>query len=692
MASLEELREERLRKLQILERHGMDPYPSISAREFSLAEVEKNFDEFSTKGEIILAGRIMALRGQGALLFLDINDGTGRLQGLLRSGDISDDVFELFKETVDIGDFVELKGSLFVTKRGEKTIQVLEWKMLSKSIQPLPDKWHGISDEETRYRKRYLDILFDKELRELFEKKARFWEVTRTFMKEKGFFEVETPTLELTTGGAEANPFKTYHKDFDLDVYLRISVGELWQKRLMVAGYDKTFEIGHIYRNEGSSPNHLQEFTNMEFYWAYANYEDGMRLTQELYQTIAKKVFGTTKFTTGEHTYDLSGEWARIDYQEEVLKQTGIDVLTANKEDMVAKLGELNVKYEGDNLERLTDTLWKYCRKNISGPAFLINHPKLVSPLAKSIKERPECTERFQIIIAGAEAGNGYSELNNPIEQHARFEEQKKLLEAGDEEAMMSDWEFVEALEHGMPPTCGFGFGERFFSFMVDRPLREVQFFPVMKPKNNTEENKKYAIESENNDLGLNYVQAEKLLDKYIKDPIVKLHCIESEAIMRVLARHFKEDEEKWGIIGLLHDVDWEITKNDPSQHGVKAVEILKGAKGSDFLIETIVSHVYEYKNNEELKNKKRAGRIQHALAASETLTGLIISSALIQSDKKLDSVKLSSLKKRFKEKRFAANCDRNVILECEKIGLSIDEFLEMGLVALQGIAKKLNM
>ena len=701
MASLEELREERLRKLQILKEHGMDPYPSVSAREVSLAEIEKDFDEFSKKENIILAGRVMALRGQGALLFLDINDGTGRLQGLLKKGELPDDVFELFKETVDIGDFVELKGSLFVTKRGEKTIQVLEWKMLSKSIQPLPDKWHGISDEETRYRKRYLDILFDKELRELFEKKTKFWEATRTFMKEKGFFEVETPTLELTTGGAEANPFKTYHKDFDLDVYLRISVGELWQKRLMVAGYDKTFEIGHIYRNEGSSPNHLQEFTNMEFYWAYANYEDGMRLTQELYQTIAEKVFGATKFTTGEHTYDLSGEWQRIDYQEEVLKQTGIDVLTANKDDMVAKLKELGVKYEGDNLERLTDTLWKYCRKSISGPAFLINHPKLVSPLAKSIKERPECTERFQIIIAGAEAGNGYSELNNPIEQRARFEEQKKLLEAGDEEAMMSDWEFVEALEHGMPPTCGFGFGERLFAFMVNKPIREVQFFPLMKPKenqgekNNREDNKKNTVAvmgTENNDLGLSYVQAEDLLDKYIKDPIVKLHCIESEAIMRTLAKHFKEDEEKWGIIGLLHDIDWDITKNNPSRHCVEAVKILKDAKASSFLIETIVSHCYGYENNEELKNKKRTGRVQHSLAAAETLTGLIISSVLITPDKKLDSVKLSSLKKRFKEKKFAANCNRNIILECEKIGLSIDEFLEIGLISLQGIAEKLKM
>jgi len=483
MASLEELRNERLRKLQILKEYGMDSYPSSSEREFSLVEIEKEFDELSKKEKVVVAGRIMALRGQGALLFLDINDGTGRFQALLKKGDLPDVLFKLFKDTVDIGDFVELKGNLFITQRGEKTIGVVDWKMLSKSLQPLPDKWHGIADEETRFRKRYLDILLNNELREILEKKTKFWEVTRSFMKKKGFFEVETPTLELTTGGAEANPFRTHLDDFDVDVFLRISIGELWQKRLMVAGLDKTFEIGRAYRNEGSSPNHLQEFTNMEFYWAYANYKDGMRLTQELYKAIAEEVFGTMKFVTGNHEYDFSGEWACVDYQEEILKQTGIDVLVSSPKEITEKLKELKVVYEGDNLERLTDTLWKYCRKNISGPVFLINHPKLVSPLAKSLKEKPECTERFQIIIAGSEVGNGYSELNNPIEQRARFEEQKKLLEGGDGEAMMSDLEFVEALEHGMPPTCGFGFGERLFAFLVNKPLREVQFFPFMKPK-----------------------------------------------------------------------------------------------------------------------------------------------------------------------------------------------------------------
>jgi len=262
---------------------------------------------------------------------------------------------------------------------------------------------------------------------------------------------------------------------------LRISIGELWQKRLMAAGYTKTFEIGRAYRNEGSSPEHLQEFTNLEFYLAYADYHDGMKLVRDLYRELALKVFGTTKFTTRGHTFDLADEWVEIDYVEEIRRQTSIDVLHSSKTEMESKLQELGVKYEGDNKERLTDTLWKYCRKQISGPAFVINHPVLIAPLAKKVEGR-EVVERFQPILAGSEIGNGYSELNDPEEQAKRFGEQQKLLEGGDEEAMMPDYEFVEMLEYGIPPTCGFGFGERLFAFLIDKPLREVQMFPLMRP------------------------------------------------------------------------------------------------------------------------------------------------------------------------------------------------------------------
>lgn len=481
MASLEEIRQTRLDKLAQLRQSGMNPYPAHVSRDFSLADVRTKFETITNP--ISIVGRSMSIRGQGAIIFVTLDDGTDKFQAVFKKDDMSEELFQLFTDTVDIGDFLQVTGTLFTTQRGEQSLLVSDWKMASKSLQPLPEKWHGITDPDERYRKRYLDILMDPDLKELFYTKSLFWEATRDFMKVHGFVEVETPTLEVTTGGAEANPFKTHHKDFDIPVYMRISIGELWQKRLMAAGFSKTFEIGRAYRNEGTSPEHLQEFTNMEFYWSYADYKDGMKLTQEMYQTLGQKVFGTTTFTTRGHTFDLSGEWPVIEYVDEIIKQTGVNVLTANEGEMKAKLDELGVKYEGANRERLTDTLWKYCRKGISGPAFLVHHPKLVSPLAKESVERPGTVERFQILLAGSEVGNGFSELNDPLDQRARFELQQKLIESGDEEAMMPEWEFVDMLEHGMPPTCGFGFGERLFAFMVDKPIRETQLFPLMRPK-----------------------------------------------------------------------------------------------------------------------------------------------------------------------------------------------------------------
>jgi len=477
-------RDERLKKLAALKDAGVNPYPAASKRDHEIAQVFSDFDELLTnQNKVTVAGRLRSLRSHGNLTFANIEDASGKIQLALSKKEIGDEKYKQFIKLIDSGDFIEATGPVFLTHKEEKSLMVSTWNILTKAIAPIPDAWYGLKDEDERYRRRYLDLLLNPETREIFIKKALFWEVVRDFMKRHGFFEVETPTLETTTGGAEANPFKTHHDDFDLDVFLRISVGELWQKRLMAAGFEKVFEIGRVYRNEGSSPDHLQEFTNMEFYWAYSNYELGMKLVQEMYQEIAQKVFGKTKFSTKGMEYDLAGEWMRIDYCGEILKRTGIDVLTASETEMKAKLDELEVKYEGDNRERLTDSLWKYCRRTIAGPAFLINHPKLVSPLSKAKPENPELTERFQIIIAGSEVGNGFSELNDPVDQRQRFELQQKLIERGDKEAMMPDWEFVEMLEHGMPPTCGFGFGERLFAFMVDKPIRETTLFPLMRPK-----------------------------------------------------------------------------------------------------------------------------------------------------------------------------------------------------------------
>jgi lysyl-tRNA synthetase class 2 len=484
-------REERLKKLALFKEAGINPYPATTKRDHEVAQFLADFKKLNTEQKVVtVAGRLRSLRSHGNLTFANIEDASGVLQLAFSKKELGDESYKRLVKLIDISDFIEVSGVAFVTTRGENSLMASSWNILSKAIAPVPDAWYGLKDEDERYRRRYLDLLLNPETREMFVKKALFWEVTRDFMKRHGFLEVETPTIETSTGGAEANPFKTHHNDFDLDVFLRISVGELWQKRLMAAGFEKVFEIGRIYRNEGSSSDHLQEFTNMEFYWAYSNYEMGMKLTQELYQELALKVFGKTKFSTKGMKYDLAGDWARIDYREEVLSRTGIDVLTATEDEMEAKLEELGVKYEGSNRERLTDTLWKYCRRTIAGPVFLVNHPKLVSPLSKAKPENKNLTERFQIIIAGSEVGNGFSELNDPIDQRERFELQQKLIDCGDKEAMMPDWEFVEMLEHGMPPTCGFGFGERLFAFMVDKSVRETTLFPLMRPKKEPEGNK----------------------------------------------------------------------------------------------------------------------------------------------------------------------------------------------------------
>ncbi|PCI28827.1 lysine--tRNA ligase [Candidatus Wolfebacteria bacterium] len=486
MASLEELRLVRLEKLEKLKKAGLDPYPAASARTHTIKEVRGDFDALESSNEsVIIAGRVMALRGQGALHFFNIFDGTDSFQGLLKRDEMDAEHFDLFSSTIDIGDFIEITGTLFTTKRGEPTVAVRGWKILTKSLLPLPDGWSGFKDTEERLRKRYLDILMNSEVREMVEQKSRFWSAVRSFLVKRDFLEVETPILEVTTGGADAEPFKTHHNALDMDIYLRISCGELWQKRLMVSGIPKTFEIGRIFRNEGMSAEHLQDYTQMEFYWAYADYEDGMELVTELYRHIAKEAFGTQKFTIGEFDVDLGVEWKRYDYRDTIEDKTGVDISTATFEEIEKKLQDLNIDYarDGFNKNRAIDTLWKYCRKQITGPGFLIGLPAELAPLAKRDTTNENITQHFQPIIAGSELGRGYSELNDPLDQRARFEEQQAMRDAGDPEAQMADLEFVEALEHGMPPTCGYGMSERVFAFLSNKPVRDTQIFPLVKPK-----------------------------------------------------------------------------------------------------------------------------------------------------------------------------------------------------------------
>jgi lysyl-tRNA synthetase class 2 len=479
-------RAERVKKLQELRKLGINPYPAQTEKTHTIADVQVKFSQMEKGGEIIaIAGRLRGSRAHGNLTFANLQDSTGKIQIALSKKEVGPDNYKIFIKLIDVGDFIEAKGICFTTHKGEKTVMVKEWRLLAKALKPLPDKWHGLRDEEERLRKRYLDILFNPEVREMIEKKAAFWRAAREFMLKKGFLEVETPVLETTTGGADARPFITRHNALDMNVYLRISMGELWQKRLMVAGFEKTFEIGRQFRNEGIDAEHLQDYAQMEFYWAYADYEKGMEFVEELYKFVAQETFSTLKFQIGKFKIDLSKKWERYDYRETVKKLTGIDILNADIKQIEKKLKELKIEYDkkGFNITRAIDNLWKYCRKQIAGPGFLIGVPVEISPLAKKDDNNPKITQRFQPIIAGSELGNGYSELNDPIDQAERFAEQQKLREAGDEEAQMFDHEFVEALEYGMPPTCGFGMSERVFAFLMDKSMRECQIFPLMKPK-----------------------------------------------------------------------------------------------------------------------------------------------------------------------------------------------------------------
>ncbi len=486
MAQIDNLKQVRIEKLKKIRGMGLNPFPAKTKRTHTIKEALENFSMLSKKEtEVWLAGRVMIQRGHGAILFLSLRDGTGDIQVILKKDVLGEKALALFEEVMDVGDFIEAKGVLMESKTGEKSLLASDFNILTKTLLPMPEKFHGLQDEEERLRKRYLDILFNPEIKDLVLKRDLFWNSIRNFLKERGFLEVETPVLEVTAGGADARPFVTHHNALDLDVYLRISMGELWQKKLMAAGFEKTFEIGRQFRNEGMSPEHLQDYTQMEFYLAYADYEEGMKIVEEMYKEVAQKTFGTLKFKIRGFEVDLGKKWERYDYRDIILKQTKIDITEDPLEKMQKTLGKLHVDYDkkGFNTARAVDCLWKYCRKNIAGPGFLINLPVLVSPLAKRIEKNPELTQRFQVIMAGSELGNGYSELNNPLDQAERFKEQQKLREAGDEEAQMYDQDFVEMLEYGMPPTCGFGLSERLFSFLMDKPSRECQIFPLMKPR-----------------------------------------------------------------------------------------------------------------------------------------------------------------------------------------------------------------
>lgn len=502
--------EVRKEKLMLLREAGIEPFVTKYERTHTIADLRALAESYNLPPADLLmsewaaptysiAWRVMMYRTHGKLSFATLRDGSDDIQvayvrwltGVMIQQERQEEIdihgetmhaAKFIEKYIDVGDHIGVRGELFVTKHGELTLFVHETTLLTKALRPMGDKWHGIENIDLRLRKRYLDTTMNRSVQQMLKRRSLFWQTVRMFLLQHDFMEVETPILEVTTGGADANPFSTHHQALDLDIFLRISCGELWQKRLMVWWFEKTFEIGRVFRNEGMSPEHAQDYTQMENYWAYADYRQMMDLVQEMYKTIVDTVYKTRQFTIRWYEVDFDGAWPEIDYTTIIKEKTWIDIWAASDEDIIHKLQELKVAYDPLNRQRLIDTLRKYCRKQIAWPVFLVNVPTIMSPLAKVKADNPDLTERFQVIIAGSEMGNGFSELNDPIDQHQRFTQQQAMRDAGDDEAQMADREYVEALEHGMPPTAGFGFSERFFCFLEDLPIREAQYFPLMRP------------------------------------------------------------------------------------------------------------------------------------------------------------------------------------------------------------------
>ncbi len=489
MGREEQIIEQRKKKIEELRKQGINPYPySYDVKDFA-GELQEKYKELKNEeraGKTAqIAGRLIAKRDLGKISFGKIRDYTGEIQIVLQNEETPEEKLSFFKKFVDIGDFIGVKGEIFRTKRGELSILVKDVEILTKTLKPLPEKWHGLKDKEERYRKRYLDLIMNPEVREVFIKREKIIDAIRELLKKKGFVEVETPYLQTIYGGAEARPFKTHLNALDIDLYLAISP-ELYLKRLIVGGFDKVFTIARNFRNEGIDRWHNPEFTMMEVYQAYADYNDMMKLFEEIYEYACKKVLGTTKVKVQGQGIDFKRPWKRMTMAEAIKKFVGIDVLNMSEEELLEFAEKNNIEYKEKTWGWLVAAIFEeLCEDKIIQPTFIIDHPKETTPLCKVHRKDPRLIERFEPFCMGTELGNAYSELNDPQLQKQLLEEQQKKLNKGDEEANPYDKDFVNALEIGMPPTGGLGLGiDRMIILLTGQnSIRDVILFPFMKPE-----------------------------------------------------------------------------------------------------------------------------------------------------------------------------------------------------------------
>ena len=681
-------------KLTQLQQQGKDPYQITKFdRTCTAGIIKENYDEFEEK-DVTVCGRIIAKRIMGKASFCTIQDSDEKIQSYVSINDLGEESYKAFK-TWDIGDIIGITGFVFKTKTEEISVHAKEVTLLSKSLRPLPEKFHGLKDVDLRYRQRYVDLIMNPEVKKTFEMRSQIITEIRRILDEKGYLEVDTPMLNTISGGATAKPFITHHNALNIDMYLRIAT-ELNLKRLIVGGYDKVYEMGRIFRNEGMDIRHNPEFTTIELYEAYADYHDMMDMVEELFSKCAIKVKGTTKVIYQEQEIDLTPGWKRISMIDSIKEACGVDFNTIHTdEEAVALAKERNIEIPDKTKETRGDVISlffdEYVEKTLVQPTFIYDYPIEISPLAKKKKEEPRLTERFEVFIGGREYGNAFSELNDPIDQYERFKKQVEAREAGDEEAGMMDEDFIQALEIGMPPTGGLGIGiDRLIMLLTDSPsIRDVLLFPTMKPigmgndkkikeaKNKEKEEPSVSSKTSKVEVNINREDAINLLKKYNKEEFHIRHAFTVEQIMRYFAKKQNENEDFWGLAGLLHDVDYEMY---PEQHCQKAVEILKEINANEELIHAVCSHGYGICSDVMPENT-----MEKILFATDELSGLIWATAKMRPSQSTKDMELKSLKKKYKDKKFAAGCSRELISNgAIGLGWELDELLQSTLEAMQ--------
>jgi lysyl-tRNA synthetase, class II len=707
----------RHQKAETIRKAGKQPYAASFERTGRLEDARLEKDG----SDVRIAGRIVLVRDMGKMTFATLQDETGRLQIAFKDDVTGEKMHKEFLSLIDLGDFIGVAGERFATQRGEPTVMVKEWTMLSKALRQPPEKWHGVSDQETAWRQRYLDMMSNRETMERFLFRSQFVKFLREFYWENGFTEVETPVLVNAASGALATPFKTHHNAYDLDVFLRIAP-ETFLKECLVGGFDRVFEIGRVFRNEGLDPSHLQDFTMVEHYASYWDYMKNMDFAEQMLSTVLMKLLGTMKVKIPDRDgniveVDFTPPWPRLTLREAILTACGIDFdefdsASALREAMKAKKIKLDVPVENLGRGNLIDQLYKkVSRPSIVQPTFIMNHPLDLSPLARKNDDNPMITDRFQLVVSGWEIVNAYSELVDPVDQSERFDQQAKASAHGDADAHRKDDEFVTALEYGCPPCSGFGMGiDRIVALLTcQMNLRDVVLFPLMKPDGTVSgqrlavsDNSKPSKESANRqsltastehllqhaDYGHLLPEAHNLIETHADQ--TRAHLIATGAAMEALAKKLGGDPQTWKVAGMLHDLDWDKLNKDAEQHcGETLEQLLSTIKAPAELLADIRAHyAAKYGADYPLDTMLRK-----ALYCVDELTGFIIAVTYVRPSKKIADVEVSSVKKKLKDKAFAAQVDREQIKQCEELlGVPLDEFIQITLDAMQGVANEIGL